>query len=128
MVADFQNIMLVEGTGDLLAAFHFIYCEDREKDCTAVAMLGASNRILESVLPLFAGKRVRVFPHADDEGRQAAARWTRALLPIVAVMDGFDVSGCRRMTGEETKDLNDVCFIDADDFEEHRCLWALCPQ
>ena len=128
MVTDFQNILLVEGTGDLLAAFHFIYCEDREGDCHAVAMLGAPHRIMESALPLFAGKTVRVFPHADGEGRQAAARWTLALLPHVASMDGFDVSGCHRITGEAVKDLNDVCFIDPDDFEEHRCLWALCPQ
>jgi hypothetical protein len=42
---NFPAIALCEGGPDLLAAFHFIFCEDRETFCSPVAMLGASHQI-----------------------------------------------------------------------------------
>src|SRR5207249_3940491 len=41
----FRCIALAEGAPDLLAACHFIMCEDQERNCAPVAMLGASQRI-----------------------------------------------------------------------------------
>lgn len=123
----FANLMLVEGGPDLLAAFHFIACESRQHDCTAICMLGASQRIAESALPVFADKWVRIFRHTDQSGCIAAAHWTRALLPVVRKIDGFDFSSFHQIGGTPVKDLNDLCFIDADEFEENRSLWSICP-
>jgi hypothetical protein len=49
-----------EGGGDMLAALHFIWCEDRELDCAAVGMLGAGLNIHLNALALFAGKHIRI--------------------------------------------------------------------
>lgn len=61
----FHNIALVEGV-DLLAAFVFLLAEECEDHVAPVAILGASNRIPTDALALFTGKRVRIFPHADQ--------------------------------------------------------------
>ncbi|MCG3147245.1 MAG: hypothetical protein PCFJNLEI_00683 [Verrucomicrobiae bacterium] len=124
---DFPVIALVEGGPDLLAAHHFIYAEERECDVAAVAMLGASQRIHESALPLFSGKRVRIYPHLDDAGRKAAARWTEQLESINADVDCCDLSGISTVTGGCVKDLNDLTQLDAETFESDRELWRILP-
>lgn len=123
----FQSVMLCEGGPDLLAAHHFITVEERDFTCCSVAMLGASNRIPESALPKFAGKQVRIFPHCDIAGKQAAGRWAKALLTVTARADVFSLDGLRRVDEQPVKDLNDLCSIHADDFENDRELWNLCP-
>lgn len=123
----FPKLALVEGGPDLLAAFHFIHCEGRERDVAPVAMLGASQRIHEDALPLFAGKRVRLFPHLDSAGQDAAARWTRQLELVGATVDGFDFTGLHRADGAPIGDLNDLASICADDFETEREAWAVMP-
>lgn len=125
--APFPNILLVEGSADYVAAHHFITVEGREHDCAAVALLGANQRIAETALPAFSGKHVRIFPHRDNTGLDGAANWTRAILPFARTVDGLDFTGCRRVDGEPIEDLNDVCHIHADDFEENRVFWNLCP-
>ena len=123
----FPNIALVEGMPDLLAAFHFIHCQQRTADCTALAMLGASQRIPEDALPGLAGKRIRAFRHADDPGQQAGERWARQLEAIGAEVDFFDFHGLRQGDEFAVKDLNDLTAIHADDFEDDRSLWNLLP-
>lgn len=123
----FKSIALVEGGPDMLAAFHFIYFEDREHDVASVAMLGASQRIHEVALPLLAGKRIRIFPHLDSSGRAAAERWARQLEPEGAQVDCFDFSGLRKTNDETVGDLNDLSSICPDDFETERGIWGLMP-
>ena len=123
----FRNVMLVEGGPDLLAAHHFITVEEKDFTCCAVAMLGSSQRIPESCLPLFAGKHVRIFPHVDTSGQKAAAQWAKALTPVAAQVDVFCFDGLRRVDGVPVKDLNDLFWINADDFENEREIWNLCP-
>jgi hypothetical protein len=124
---DFANIALVEGGPDLLAAFHFIVCEGREVDCAPVAMLGATQRIHADVLPIFAGKRIRIFGHDDDEGRGAVERWARQLETVGADVDAFSFAGLRQVDKSDVKDLNDCTSIYVDDFEAERNLWGLMP-
>jgi len=123
----FKIVAVVEGGPDLLAAHHFIYCEARETDVAAVAILGASNRIPADALPLFAGKRVRLFPHVDDAGRDAAERWARQLESVGADVDAFDFAGLRKTDGSPVTDLNDLATVHADDFEAERMLWRILP-
>jgi len=124
---NFPAIGLCEGSPDLLAAFHFIYCENRETDCSAVAMLGAGLSIPPDALPLFARKRIRIFGHADDGGREAIERWARQLETVGADYDAFDFAGLHRVDESAVKDLNDLTSIHSDDFETERTLWNLLP-
>jgi hypothetical protein len=123
----FPVIALVEGAPDLLAAHHFIHAEGREKDVAAVAMLGASQRIHETALPLFTGKRVRIYPHLDSAGQAAALRWTSQLESVNAEVDCFDLSGIPTTSGGLLKDLNELSSLSADSFESDRELWSVLP-
>lgn len=123
------NVALCEGGPDLLAAFHFIHCEDRKQDYTAATMLGAGLDIHPDALPLFTGKRIRIFGHADASGagRQAVERWAAQLTNVGANVDAFDFTGLRNVDGSSVKDLNDCTSISADDFEASPDLWRMLP-
>jgi hypothetical protein len=123
----FDCIALVEGGPDLLAAFHFIASEGREKDSAPVAMLGASQRVHEQALRFFAAKCVRIFGHDDDEGRRAVNVWAAQLESVGAELSAFDCGGLRKADGTPVKDLNDCTSIHADDFELERILWNVMP-
>ncbi len=116
----FLSIAVVEGGPDLLAAFHHAWASDCERDVAPVAMLGASNGIHPEALPLFAGKRVRLFPHADEAGERAARRWARTLANAGAAVDAFIPSGLNQSDGKPVKDLNDLALVSADDWERNR--------
>ncbi len=125
----FPCVALVEGGPDLLAAHYFIVAEDREADTAAIAMLGAANVIPEDALLLLANKRVRLFPHLDAAGREAAVRWTRQLERVGCEVDAFAFEGLRRGDGGAVEDLNDLAMIDADDFEQERAeLMEVLPR
>ena len=124
---DFATLALCEGSPDLLAAFGFLLAENRERDVAPVTMFGGCARIHADALPLFAGKRVRIFPHVDDTGERAVSRWAEQLAATGATVDAFSFAGLRRTDGEPVKDLCDLAAIHADDFEEHRCLWSIFP-
>jgi hypothetical protein len=100
----FPSIALVEGGPDLLAAFHFIIEQGRLSDCAPVAMLGAGMTIHPLALPLFAGKRVRIFPHSDASGSKAEARWTKQLMEAGATVDSLRFETERG----PVKDLNEL--------------------
>lgn len=121
----FPAVALCEGAPDLLAAFHFMDCEGREADCAPVAMLGGCARIHPDALPMFAGKRVRIFRHSDPTGENAADRWAAQLAENGATVDAFRLDGLRRADGQPVNDLNDLAAIHPDDFEMHRNLWTL---
>ena len=123
--ADVPAVALCEGGPDLLAACAFMVAEGRERDVTPVAMLGGCARIHADALPLFSGKRVRIFPHVDETGDTAANRWAEQLADAGATVDAFALAGLRRADGAPVKDLCDLAAIHADDFEAHRCLWKL---
>jgi hypothetical protein len=121
----FKSLALCEGGPDLCAACHFIWCEKRERDVAPVALLGASQRIHEDALPLLAGKRIRIFPHLDNAGQQAAERWARQLAD--ADVDALSFAGLHKTSGEPVNDLNDCTSVDPDDFEVSRELWGVMP-
>jgi hypothetical protein len=109
---------ICEGGPDMLAVLHLALafgCADR---VAPVTMLGASTRIVPDALPLFAGKRVRIFPHADaahDDGKapglEAAARWQDQLNAAGADVDVFDLADIPGADGVLCKDLNDLARV-----------------
>jgi CHC2 zinc finger len=125
----FPCLALCEGGPDLVAAFHFIYCERREAECSAVTILGASLNIHQDALPAFFGKRVRIFGHADTSGvgDRAVDRWAWQLSRAGATVDAFRFVGLRKTNGSPVKDLNDCTSIDADDLDANRELRSLMP-
>jgi hypothetical protein len=121
-------IMVVEGGPDLLAAHQFIIAENRTNDTAVVCITGAAmNPPPEAWAPLV-GKRVRIYPHNDDPGRKAAARWHASLTAAGAVADAFNLDGLRTVEGLAINDLNDLARVDADQFEEDRELWNIIPK
>lgn len=91
-------IALVEGGPDLLAACHLLALSGVADLVAPVVMLGANQAIPSEAVPLFAGKRVRVFAHPDAAGQRAGKRWLRQIQHAVRYVDGFTFS---------TGDLND---------------------
>jgi hypothetical protein len=121
----FPAIALCEGGPDFLAAHELALREQaaqdnkREVQCSPVAMLGASQWIHPNALPMFTGKRVRIFRHDDEPGRIGAERWTRQLTSIGTEVDIFTFTGLRQFDGKPVKDLNDSLLMDAASF----ALW-----
>jgi hypothetical protein len=122
----FAGIALVEGI-DQLAAFHFLIAEGREDRVAPVAMFGATNRLRDDILKLFAGKRIRIFPHIDGNGTglRAAVAWESQLRSVAMHVDAFDLSGLRMTCGNAVKDLNDLTSVDPDCFESEPELRSL---
>lgn len=120
----FPSVALVEGGPDFLGAHYLALWEQapnfasRAVRCVPVAMLGASQRIHEDALPHFAGKRVRIFGHADEAGREAVERWARQLQAVGADVDAFSFAGLQQVNGEPVKDLNDALAMDAPSFAQ----------
>ena len=114
-----ERVLLVEGSGDFLAAWHFIAAEQVQGACAVVAMTGAANWIPSEVLPEIARRRVRIFPHLDTSGagEAAALRWETQLTTAGGAAHCFDLSGLTTAGGEAVEDLNDVLMMERHEIE-----------
>jgi hypothetical protein len=121
---NFPAIALCEGGPDFLAAHYLSLWEQdahrsrQDAQSAPVAMLGAAHRIHTDALPLFAGKRVRIFGHEDEAGRGAVERWAAQLATVGADVDAFSFAGLQQTNGEPVKDLNDSLLMDAGSFAQ----------
>lgn len=104
--ADLVNrdvVLLCEGGPDLVAAATMVSLESTDA-CDRIGFVciaGASNKIALDALPLFAGKIIRIYQHADDAGRHASARWYHQLRGAgAAYIDRWE-------SDREGEDLND---------------------
>jgi len=110
---EFPAIALVEGLPDFLVAHQVILWEQAshytktDVSCAPVAMLSASPSIDPSALPLFAGKRVCIFAHAEKTGFKGATKWGEQLEPFAASVKIADFSDDRRADGTWPKDLDE---------------------
>jgi hypothetical protein len=111
--ANYPLAVLVEGTPDALAAFQVIAEAGMMHECGVVCMAGAGLRIPAECLPVFNGRRVRIFADADESGRAAAVRWECQLREHGARVDAYDLAGLLQDNGKPVKDLNDACRMAA---------------
>ncbi|MGI8482437.1 MAG: hypothetical protein ACR2MF_10315 [Chthoniobacterales bacterium] len=123
--SDAERLMLCEGGGDFLAAYHLAVMEETLGAAQPLAMLGAAQRIAPDALTHFAGKHIRIFPHLDGAGAGAAVRWESQLRDGGIDAHCYDLAGLTRDDGAPVKDLNDLTRVSADDFETNRELWTL---
>lgn len=114
-----ERVLLVEGSGDFLAAWHFIAAEQVQGACAVVAMTGAANWIPSEVLSEIARRRVRIFPHLDTSGagEAAALRWETQLTKAGGAAHCFDLSDLMTVEGAVVEDLNDVLMMGRHEIE-----------
>ena len=115
----FPAIALCEGGPDFLAAIAHAWASNVER-LVAPVCVSAAMPIAEESLPYFKGKRVRIFVHNDDAGRDTAADWKHQLKGIANKVDPYIFDGLRREDGEPVDDLNDLLMIDANCWEQNR--------
>jgi hypothetical protein len=77
-----------------------------------VAMLGRGqglHGIHPDSLEHFRKKRVRIYPHDDEDGGsyETTAMWARQLIQLDAEVDFFTFEGITKSNGARCKDLND---------------------
>ncbi|HRJ10172.1 MAG TPA: hypothetical protein PLP58_16460, partial [Prosthecobacter sp.] len=116
--AGFSFIGICEGMPDLVAAHDLAWqlgAAERAGFCT---VLGAGvRRLAAECLPCFKGRRVRLYPHCDESGGDAARAWALQIKEAGAlVVDAFDLSGLTTKDGKPGKDLADLVNADP------RCL------
>jgi CHC2 zinc finger len=110
--SSFPTIALCEGAPDFLAAFWLAYAGAGEQWVAPVCMTGASCSIHPDALSIFRGKRVRIFGHADERGKEAMGRWAEQLRAVQAEVDGFFFEGLLKADGSPIEDLNDFILAD----------------
>jgi hypothetical protein len=115
-----QNVMLVEGGPDYLAALHFIH-QSHKQHVLPVAMLGAGRGDIDPrALALLGSRRVRLYPHIDpkQQGLKAAHTWAEQLRRAGCRTDYFHFAGLHRSNGIPVKDLNDLTTLHPEDFSK----------
>ena len=102
-------VLLVEGSGDFVAAHYFCSFTRRSSNpWQPVALLGASVKTIHpDAVPLLMGRRVRIVPHADPAGAKAGLQWAGLLKELGCRVDGFDLRNLAKTDGSPVKDLND---------------------
>jgi hypothetical protein len=112
----FERILLLEGSGDLVAGYHFAL--KMSKGWLPVAMLGANSRIVLEALQILRERQIRIVPHLDKAGDKAASNWANQLREADCRVDRFDLSGIRKRNGFLVKDLGDCTDLHAEDQNE----------
>jgi hypothetical protein len=105
-------IVIVEGTPDLLAAWHFIHRAKRW-DVLPITVLGRCVHGLHcEAMELLKGKTIKFFPHADpDDGALKQIEFIGEQLRKVGCrLSYFDLAGLCTVGG---KDLNDLASLEA---------------
>jgi len=123
---DFPAVALVEGGPDLLAVLHFAIEQGAADSVAPICMASSGISFPSETLPHFAGKRARIFFDADEAGAAAFERWAGQLKEAGAAVDGFDFDGLTRADGEAVKDLNDLCQLSPDSWEQWGPLLDSC--
>ena len=131
----FPSIALVEGIPDFIAAHYIVLYEQAshysktDVRCAPVAMLGSSGKIDEEALPYFKGKKVRLFVHGDDAGRNSASRLEEQLKSTVSDISYIVFDGLMQANGSPVNDLFDFLNLDfkSVDKKNREEYWRIMP-
>jgi hypothetical protein len=108
----FPAIALCEGGPDFLSGFALDHAGAVESLVAPVCMTGSGCSIHKEALPLFRGKRVRIFADADEPGQAALQRWAEQLQEVQAEVDCYSFDGLFKTDGSPVEDLNDFLLVD----------------
>jgi hypothetical protein len=105
---DCAGLAFVEGMPDFLAMHQFVLEEGMIGRIAPVAMLTSACDIADGARLHFAGRSVRMYPHSDQPGIDAAERWHEQLISAKASkVDFFNFRAFEVGAGVELKDLCD---------------------
>ena len=125
LTSDSGPILLVEGSGDFVAAHYF--CSITKRSATPwrpVALLGASVKSIHpDAIPLIRGRRARIVPHADPAGARAGLQWAMLLKQVHCAVDGFDLGNLAKPDGSPVTDLNDCTALSCEQKVELKQLF-----
>ena len=120
-IGDRPRVLVAEGGPDFLCLWHLIVATGNT-DCAPVGMLGAGQSIHPEAAPLFRGKDVTIYPHADAAGLRGRDAWARQLYAAGAkAVRSFNLAA--RLKGRG-KDLNNLVALDS---AESPAPDGLCP-
>lgn len=109
----FRRFLLVEGSGDFVAAYH--WCLQFGQDCLPVALLGAGmKRIHSRALKHLRGACVRIVPHDDPAGCAALESWQLQLRQAGCTVYISRIQHISLPDGSRGKDLNDTTALSAE--------------
>jgi hypothetical protein len=109
----FRRFLLVEGSGDLVAAYHWAL--QLGPNCLPIALLGAGmKRIHPEALEQLRGASVRIVPHDDPAGRSAVDAWQLQLRHAGCTVYLFRMHDITLPDGRRGKDLNDTTALGTD--------------
>src|SRR5262249_50834230 len=94
-----EILLILEGSKDGLAAFHFADAEDRLSTVGVVVALGSGIRLSLEDLEKFRGRRARIVADADPAGELAAARVGQQLASFADEVQAFNLAGLCRDDG-----------------------------
>jgi hypothetical protein len=116
----FQKTLLLEGSGDLVAGYHFALNALNGQGWLPIAMLGASIKLMPKAIDALRGKYVRIVPHQDNNnaGQDAEKEWRQALIDAGLRGSTFSLQGLRQHDGRPVNDLNDCVNIHAGDEDQ----------
>src|SRR5262249_45098103 len=120
-----EVLLILEGSKDGLAAFHFADVEGRLSTVGVVVALGSAIRISPQDLEKFRGRRVRIVADADASGEDAVSRVAEQLASFADEAQAFNLAGLNRDDAAPVNDLFDATRIDYDSFEANRDLWSV---
>jgi hypothetical protein len=116
----FPYVGIVEGGPNALAVIAHAWASSVEDRVAPICMPSASANFSIEALASLQGKRGRIFIDDDKPGREAAQRWAKQLKTADIVVDGYSFDGLIQTGGLPVKDVNDLCRIDADCWENNR--------
>lgn len=111
---DFNKFLILEGSADLVAGYHFAV---EGGDWLPIAVLGASVRKLhQEAIHAFRGKHARVVPHVDVAGFDALEfLCTQLERSGCSDIEWVDLRGWKKADGSVVKDLNDCVALCSSD-------------
>lgn len=101
-------VFLTEGTVGYLELLELLHRADMSHCTAALTLPSAASSTPSDVLPMLAGRRVRIIGDTGRAGEQATSRWVRELQSVGANVDCVDLSRVPELARVPKADLGDL--------------------